>query len=230
MVRSPSSGVFTPYETAYIRKYILNHKNRKRKILLWCCGPQTDAYEARKSAMAKCAYSQAVALLTDQHVLPSATVLLSHRPSHGFSDRQLSILPVHNNPSSNSIMANHHAAIALGDEDLTSDLQYHIKLLVLLASCNLGPKLQAVYPTNDILYALLDPSTILPVKLALGKLLIEALRINPDKVEKLVTKRFSKLNMHPLKRVLYIRPLSVVVLGLLGGDRQCIRVPAAATG
>ena len=81
-----------------------------------------------------------------------------------------------------------HAAIALAEEDLPSDLQYHIKLLNLLASCNLGPKLQAVYPTNDILYALLDPSTMLPVKVALGKLLIEALRINPDKVEKLVRK------------------------------------------
>lgn len=169
----------------YIHTYILHHHNfRKRKILLWCCGPQTDAYEARKSAMITCAHSQRVSLLTEQHV--PIVNMAPHRPSHGFSDRQSSILPLHTNPSVNSIMANHRAAIALGEEDLTSELQYHVKLLILLSSCNLGPKLQAVYPTNDILYALLDPSTILPVKLALGKLLIEALRINPDKVEKLV--------------------------------------------
>ena len=152
--------------------------NRKRKILLWCCGPQSDAYEARKSAMARCVQSYVVSL-SDQHST------LSYRPSHGISDLRLSILPVPNKPGSN-LIAEHYAAIALGEEDLTSDLQYHVKLLALLSCCNLGPKLQAVYPTNDILYALLDSSTILPVKLALGKLLIEAIKINPDKVEKLV--------------------------------------------
>lgn len=189
--------------------------NRKRKILLWCCGPHSDAYEARKSAMARC--------------VRSYVVNQSDQCSH-LSNRSLSTSPAPNSPGNNSI-TEHHVAIALGEEDLTSDLQYHVKLLALLSCCNLGPKLQAVYPTNDILYALLDSSTILPVKLALGRLLIEAIKINPDKVEKLVRRIVRSLNMcfysllfFFLKKSYILK--SVTILGLLGGDRKYIWVSA----
>ena len=77
---------------------------------------------------------------------------------------------------------------------LSTDLQYHIKLLVLLSSCNLGPKLQAIYPMNDIIYAILDRYTIFPVKKALGSLLIEIIKSNLEKIDSLVNHSNIKIN------------------------------------
>lgn len=71
------------------------------------------------------------------------------------------------------------------EEDLCPELQYHIRVLILLANCNLGPKLHAIYPVGDILAAILDHSTIFPVKRALGNLMIEVLKSSSDRVEKL---------------------------------------------
>eukprot|EP01034_Spumella_vulgaris_P000942 gene942-1242_t len=69
-------------------------------------------------------------------------------------------------------------------EDLSPDLQYHVRLLTLFAGCNLGPKLQAIYPINDIINGILDSSTIPPVRHALGKVLIEILKTAMERVEK----------------------------------------------
>lgn len=56
-------------------------------------------------------------------------------------------------------------------EDLSSDLQYHILLLNVMARCNLGPKLQAIYQLDDIVFAIIDKKTIFPVRIALGRCL-----------------------------------------------------------
>lgn len=77
--------------------------------------------------------------------------------------------------------------LLIGDEELTPHLRYHISILILLASCNLGPKLHAIYPVQDILIAMMDFATIFPVKKALGLLLIEVLKSSSDRVEKLDT-------------------------------------------
>ena len=59
---------------------------------------------------------------------------------------------------------------------LCLELKYHVNLLNLLAGCNLGPKLQALYPLEDVAAAIIDPDTIFPVRRALGNLLIEMLK------------------------------------------------------
>lgn len=64
------------------------------------------------------------------------------------------------------------------DEDLTPDLQYHINLLQLLVGCKLGPKMQAIYPIDDVIVAILDPRTIFNVKRNLGLLLLETMESN----------------------------------------------------
>ena len=55
-------------------------------------------------------------------------------------------------------------------------IQYHISILKVLARCNLGPKLNAIYPVKDLLYAILDSSTVFPVKRAMGYLLLEIMK------------------------------------------------------
>ena len=74
----------------------------------------------------------------------------------------------------------------LSDDMLSSSLAYHIKLLSLLANCNLGPKIESIYNSADILHAILDVSTIFPVKRALGNLLIAIMRNGIDKVERYI--------------------------------------------
>ena len=72
----------------------------------------------------------------------------------------------------------------VSDEHLTPELRYHISILILLASCNLGPKLQAIYPVQDILTGIMDNTTIFPVKKRLAQLLIEVLKSSTN-IEKL---------------------------------------------
>lgn len=67
-------------------------------------------------------------------------------------------------------------------DDLPSELAYHVKLLTIVAGCNLGPKLQAVYSTDDILHALLDPLTVFPVKKGLAALLVGSIQSGLDRV------------------------------------------------
>ncbi len=69
---------------------------------------------------------------------------------------------------------------AIADEDLSSELQFHIKLLTVLSRCNLGPKLQAIYQFDDIVHALIDKNTIFNVKVALGKCLEQLICNNAD--------------------------------------------------
>ena len=69
---------------------------------------------------------------------------------------------------------------AIPDEELSSDLLYHINLLTVLSRCNLGPKLQAIYQFDDIVHALVDKSTIFNVKIALGKCLEQLVCNNAD--------------------------------------------------
>eukprot|EP01039_Chlorochromonas_danica_P008105 gene8101-8940_t len=70
------------------------------------------------------------------------------------------------------------------EDDLTPDLKYHLRILVLLANCNLGPKIHAIYPVQDLLHAIVDPDTIFPVKKALSNLLVEVVKSSIDRVEK----------------------------------------------
>ncbi len=82
-----------------------------------------------------------------------------------------------------SVSKNHQ--VVINDDQLTPELRYHISILILLSSCNLGPKLHAIYPVQDILSAIMDASTLFPVKKALSQLLIEVLKSSSDRVEKL---------------------------------------------
>lgn len=135
-------------------------------MLLWCCQPKSEAYEARAAAMAR---------FSVNYYLPGADATMVDVSSPLLAESTVrEHLPLIGN------------TIVFTEEDLSADLQYHIKLLTLLSSCNLGPKLQALYSTNDVLFAILDPATILPVKIAIGNLLIEFLKISPDKLEKQV--------------------------------------------
>ncbi|RYH20795.1 hypothetical protein EON65_22460 [archaeon] len=70
------------------------------------------------------------------------------------------------------------------EDDLTSDLKYHVRVLVLLANCSLGPKIHAILPIHDLLSSILDPATIFPVRKALANLLIEVVKSSIDRVEK----------------------------------------------
>ena len=66
------------------------------------------------------------------------------------------------------------------DDELPGDLQYHINLLSLLAGCKLGPKLQAVYPLDDVVAGILDEGTISNVRNGLVLLLVEMVTARVD--------------------------------------------------
>jgi hypothetical protein len=68
-------------------------------------------------------------------------------------------------------------------DDLPSELQYHINLLTLLASCKLGPKIQAIYPLDDIVAALIDPNTIWHVRIPLTGLVLEVVNSSLEGLE-----------------------------------------------
>eukprot|EP01038_Epipyxis_sp_PR26KG_P012176 gene12176-16306_t len=132
----------------------LTSREWKHHFLLWCSGPLTDGYHERRMVMKKVSNPQ--------------TTLTNQSANY------------ENNINPNSAQkANIYA-----DERLPPSLQYHLRLLTLLASCNLGPKLQAIYPISDVLYSLQDPATIPPVKRGLGYLLNEVLQDGVEKVEK----------------------------------------------
>ena len=59
------------------------------------------------------------------------------------------------------------------EADLTPDLQYHVNYLTLLANCNLGPKLLAMYGLEDVLSGIIDAGTIFPVRKALANVFLE---------------------------------------------------------
>ena len=63
-------------------------------------------------------------------------------------------------------------------DGLSSDLLYHVKLLMLLSNTNLGPKMQAIYPVEDVIDAILDTATIPVVKQALGRIINHINSIN----------------------------------------------------
>lgn len=58
-------------------------------------------------------------------------------------------------------------------ENLPASLQYHINMTRIVTGLNLGPKLQFVYPLEDLLSSIADPSTIVQVKLPQVRLFIE---------------------------------------------------------
>ena len=68
-------------------------------------------------------------------------------------------------------------------DDFTPDLRYHINLVLLLAGCKLGPKLQAIYALDDVVYAILDNTTIFAVRKTLGLLLLESTETRVDGME-----------------------------------------------
>jgi hypothetical protein len=57
----------------------------------------------------------------------------------------------------------------VANEELSAELRYHIYLLEVLASCSLGPKLQAIYQFDDIVSAIIDNTTLFNVRIALGR-------------------------------------------------------------
>jgi hypothetical protein len=67
----------------------------------------------------------------------------------------------------------HETQKPMKEIDLTPDLQYHLNLCCLLAGCKLGQKIQAVYPIEDLVDAIIDPDTITVVRRGLGMLLLE---------------------------------------------------------
>ena len=71
----------------------------------------------------------------------------------------------------------------VSDSDLPAELQYHLNLLTLLTGCRLGPKLQAIYPIQDVITAILDEGTCHNVRMKLGVLLREAIASGVDMIE-----------------------------------------------
>ena len=69
------------------------------------------------------------------------------------------------------------------DDALPDKLRYHIKLLTLLSGLKLGPKLQAIYPLQDIIHSILDEGTIHNVRRKLILLLEECIISSVDLVE-----------------------------------------------
>ena len=69
------------------------------------------------------------------------------------------------------------------NDELSENLQYHINLLQLLVGCKLGPKMQAVYSLDDIVYAIMDDRTISHVRNKLVLLLHEIIASNMEGIE-----------------------------------------------
>ena len=69
------------------------------------------------------------------------------------------------------------------DSDLSVNLRYHIRLLTVAANCSLGPKLQAIYPCDDLLRSIADPLTIFPVKQALAEVLLELVETGLESIQ-----------------------------------------------
>ena len=99
---------------------------------------------------------------------------------------QHSTLELTGNDNAESILLMESVFKTYNEIELSPDIQYHIKILTILAHCNLGPKLNAIYQVKDLLFAILDPSTIQPVRKALGYLLLEMMKTQAgiEKVEK----------------------------------------------
>jgi hypothetical protein len=76
-----------------------------------------------------------------------------------------------------------HKGGAVMEADMSPNLRYHTSLVTLLASCNLGPKLQAIYPFEDVVHTIVDPTCVYPVKKALGLLLLEMITCGIDGIE-----------------------------------------------
>jgi len=66
------------------------------------------------------------------------------------------------------------------ESTFSENMQYHVTLLKLLASCKLGIKLQAIYPFESVISCIMDPVTILAVKVPLANLLHELILSNID--------------------------------------------------
>jgi hypothetical protein len=69
------------------------------------------------------------------------------------------------------------------ESEMSANLRYHTSLITLLASCNLGPKLQAIYPFEDVVHTIVDSTCVYPVKRALGLLLMEMMTCGIDGIE-----------------------------------------------
>jgi hypothetical protein len=103
------------------------------------------------------------------------------------------------------------------EEELSPALRYHVRLLILFANCNLGPRLFAVYPIGDILACILDRATIFPVRRELCRLLICMLNTSIDRAERsesfwelldviihsldVLSNEFVELSKNPQKRI-----------------------------
>ena len=69
------------------------------------------------------------------------------------------------------------------DCELSPDLQYHVAILKILAACRIGPKLQAIYPLDHIIHAMLDRNCLSQVRIPLGELLLQLFESGIDNVE-----------------------------------------------
>ena len=139
---------------------VLTSREWRQHVLLWCsdCQPESEAYNRRKEQMVTAQQHATVA--PGQHTLEL--------------DTSVDILYVE------SVFTTYK------EISLPPELRYHIKILTILAHCNLGPKLNAIYQVKDLLFAILDSSTIQPVRKALGYLLLEIMKTQAgiEKVEK----------------------------------------------
>lgn len=77
-----------------------------------------------------------------------------------------------------------NANLVVTEDDLTPLLQYHLRILILLANCSLGPRLFAIYPISDLLTGILDRATVFPIRKELMRLLIVMVQISVDRAEK----------------------------------------------
>eukprot|EP01036_Dinobryon_divergens_P025774 gene25774-34355_t len=142
---------------------VLTSREWRQYVLLWCSDtqPESEAYNRRRQQMVTVQQHSTVA--AGQHALE-----------------------VDINNTSDDTLYVESVFTSYNEMSLTPDLRYHIKILTILAHCNLGPKLNAIYQVKDLLFAILDPTTIQPVRKALGYLLLEIMKTQAgiEKVEK----------------------------------------------
>ena len=67
--------------------------------------------------------------------------------------------------------------------ELSEDLAYHVLLLRVLRGCQIGQRLQAVYPLDYLIEGILDPNCIPDVKIGLGGLLVQILESGVDNID-----------------------------------------------
>jgi hypothetical protein len=132
----------------------------KKTVLRWCSSKDSTEFNQRKQEMLTC----------------TRTVLTLSTSSNSGDEE---------NANNTRVTVTPDGERPVLDDDLTSSLQFHMKILILLTNCNLGPRLYAIYPIHHVVAGVLDRATVFPIRRELCHLLICMLKTSIDRAEKL---------------------------------------------